>query len=104
MKPGKILIVGSSLTALFMLAMNAATRAEDCQPNSGGCKIVVMTPQEVQSLEGPGLIFDSAVWANRANLQGIVDAWKQKIASSPDGAVKPVPEAKKQDRLPEGKK
>jgi hypothetical protein len=103
MTHGKLLLTGATIALIAALAIQAA-RAEDCPPNSGGCKVVVMTPQEVQSLEGPGLIFDSAIWANRANLQGAIDAWKQKIASSPDGIVKPAPEAKKQDRLPEGEK
>jgi hypothetical protein len=105
MKQGKILLVAAALTALFCLAMNAAAYADDCPAGGGTCKIVTITQSEMQSLTGPGMIFDSAAWANRANLQGVVDAWKAKIAASPDGTVKPAPEAaKKQDKLPEGKK
>lgn len=90
MKQGKILIAAAALTAIFMLAMNAAAYAQDCPAGAPSCKVVLISPQELQSLEGPGMIFDSAAWANRANLQGVVDAWKQKIANSPDGKV-PAP-------------
>jgi hypothetical protein len=93
MKQGKILLTAAFLTAVFCLAMNALAYAEDCPPGVSSCKIVVMSPQEIQSLEGAGLIFDSAEWANRANLAAAIAAWKQKIASSPDGKV-PAPPIK----------
>lgn len=85
--------VAIGLTGLFFLAMNALARAEDCPAGAPSCKVVIMTPQEIQSLEGAGLIFDSAEWANRANLAAAISAWKQKIASSPDGKV-PAPPIK----------
>lgn len=96
MKQGKILLVAAALTAVFCLAMNALAYAEDCPPGVTSCKVVIMTDQEIQSLIGPGLIMDSAEWANRANLSAAVAAWKQKIASSPSGTVKapPAPEKK----------
>ena len=105
MKQGKILLVAAALTALFCLAMNAASYADDgvhsrdavCPAGAASCKVVIITPQEMQSLEGPGMIFDSAAWANRANLQGVVDAWKQKIANSPNGVTAPAP-APKEDK------
>ena len=100
MKQGKILLVAAALTALFCLAMNAASYASDtptCPAGAASCKVVIITPQEMQSLEGPGMIFDSAAWANRANLQGVVDAWKQKIANSPNGVTAPAP-APKEDK------
>ena len=111
MKQGKILLVSAALTALFVLAMNAASRAEDvpieCPKGAPSCKIVIMTPQEIQTLEGAGLIFDSAVWANRANLSQAIDQWKAKIAGSANGHVtvdvNANPAAKKQDKLPGGK-
>jgi O-glycosyl hydrolase len=93
MNSGKIWLVAAALTFTFMLVMNAL--AEDCPAGAKSCKVVTMTDQEIQSLEGPGAVFDSAAWANRANLQAVVDAWKQKIAASPAGVVKtPEPEKK----------
>lgn len=84
----KFLLGGATVVLALMLALHAAS-AEDCPPGGGACKVVVITQSELQSLTGPGMVFDSAAWANRANLQGVVDAWKQKIATSPDGVVKP---------------
>lgn len=88
--------IAVGLTGLFFLAMNALAYAEGmgeipCPVPATSCKIVVMTDQEMQTLTGPGLIFDSATWANRANLSDAIAAWKQKIANSPNGVVaKPV--------------
>lgn len=79
--------IAIGLTGLFFLAMNALAYAEDCPPPATSCKIVVMTDQEIQSLTGPGLIFDSATWANRANLSDAITAWRQKIANSPNGVA-----------------
>ena len=95
--------VAIGLTGLFFLAMNAMAYAQNCPPGVPSCKIVSMSPDEVQSLTGPGLIFDSAEWANRANLSAAVAAWKQKIASSPAGTVAKPPEPPK-DAPPAAKK
>jgi len=98
--------VAIGLTVLFFLAMNALAYADGlgeipCPVPSTSCKIVVMTDQEIQSLTGPGLIFDSAVWANRANLSDAINAWKQKIANAPSGVVaKPAPSADKPKETP----
>lgn len=80
--------VAIGLTGLFFLTMNVLAYAEDCPPGATSCKVVVMTDQEIQSLTGPGLVFDSAEWANRANLSQAINAWKQKIANAPAGTVK----------------
>lgn len=107
MKQGKILFVAAALTAAFMPVMNGVSRADnipvECPAGAASCKVVVMTADEINTLTGAGLIFDSAEWANRANLSAAIAAWRQKITSAPNGNVKP-PEPKKQDRLPEGKK
>lgn len=106
MNQGKTLLIGAALTAIFALAMNVASRAEGmgeipCPVPATSCKVVVMTDQEIQTLIGPGLIMDSAQWANRANLSDAIAAWKQKIANAPSGVVhkpdapKDVPPAKK---------
>ena len=92
MRHGKILFVAATLTFLFAMVMNAL--AEDCPPGAPSCKVVIMTPQEEQTLIAPNGIFDNAEWANRSGLAGIVAAWKQKLATSPAGTVKkpePVP-------------
>ena len=101
--------VAIGLTGLFFLAMNAASRAEGmgeipCPSNAASCKIVVMTDQEIKTLEGPGLIFDSATWANRANLSDAINAWKQKIANAPVGVVAKPADANANKQPPAAKK
>ena len=100
MKQGKILLVAAAMTAAFMLVMNGVSRADsvpiECPAGAASCKVVVMTADEINTLTGAGLIFDSALWANRANLSAALDAWRNKIASAPNGNVKPA-EAKKQE-------
>ena len=85
---GKILLVATALTAVFMLAMQAASRAEDCPAGVKACKIVVMTPEEENTLVGPEMIFDHATWAARAKFESLVNAWKEKLKQSPAGTVK----------------
>ena len=100
MKQGKILLVAAALTALFCLAMNAASYASDatvCPAGAPSCKVVIITPQELPSLTGPGMIFDAAEFANRFQLSGLVAAWKLKLANSPDGVVMPAPAPKKDE-------
>jgi len=92
------------MTAAFMLVMNGVSRADnvaiECPAGAPSCKLVIMTPDEINTLAGAGLIFDSAEWANRANLSAAIAAWRQKINSAPNGNVK-KDEPKKQDRLPQ---
>lgn len=97
----KFLLGGATVVLALMLALHAASaddgvhsRDNVCPAGGGACKIVVITESELKSLTGPGMVFDSATWANRANLQPVVDAWKQKIADSPNGIVMPAPEKK----------
>ena len=88
------MFVAAVLTATFMLVLSAASRAQeapvDCPKGQGACRVVTMTEQEIQSLAGPGAIFESAVWANRAALTAVIEAWKQKIAGSPPGRLVPI--------------
>ena len=104
MKQDKILLVAAALTAAFMLVVNGVSRADnvaiECPAGAPSCKVVIMTPDEINTLTGAGLIFDSSEWANRANLSAAIAAWRNKIASAPNGNVK-KDEPKKQDRLPE---
>ena len=104
MKQGKILLVAAAMTAAFMLVMNGVSRADniaiECPPGAPSCKVVVMTADEINTLTGAGLIFDSAEWANRANLSAAIVAWRNKINTAPNGNVK-KDEPKKQDRLPQ---
>lgn len=98
------MFVAAVLTAAFMLVLSAASRAQeapgDCPKGQGPCRIVTMTEQEIQSLTGNGLIFESAVWANRANLTAVVEAWKQKIANSPQGRVVAIEPPKETPKEP----
>ena len=96
MKQGKILLVAAIGAFAIVMVMSALARAEDkkvpieCPPGAKSCKIVIMSDQEIQTLVGAGLIFDSAEWANKMGLGAVIAAWKNKIASAPDGHVSPV--------------
>ena len=87
MKQGKILLVAAIGAFVIVMVMSALARAEDCPPGVASCKVVVITPQELQTLEGPNAIFDAAEFANKMGLSGLIAQWKQKIAASPDGKV-----------------
>jgi hypothetical protein len=67
-----------------------------CPDGAPSCIVVTMTPDEVRSLTQPGGIFDQAVWANRSGMDGLVQAWKQKLATSLQGMV-PKKDDKKEE-------
>ena len=90
MKQGKILLVAAIGAFVIVMVMSALARAEDCPPGVASCKVVVITPQELQTLEGPNAIFDAAEFANKMGLSAVIAAWKQKISTAPNGTVKPL--------------
>ena len=95
MKQGKILLVAAIGAFVIVMVMSALARAEDkvpieCPPGAKSCKVVVMTDQEIATLEGQNAIFDAAEFANKMGLGAVIAAWKNKIASAPDGHVSPV--------------
>ena len=103
----KIIAVAAALTAIFMLAMNAASRAEEvnCPPGIRACKIITLAPDEINSLTGPGGIFDAAEFANRMQLTGPIQYWRNKLAAAPEVKGKPpVEPPKKIEPKPEAKK
>lgn len=80
---------------LLILALGVAAGAAfgqpvpvECPPQAASCKIVVITPEEENTLTAPNMLFDAAVYANRMNFSHLVEAWKQKLATSPPGTVK----------------
>jgi hypothetical protein len=79
-----IAIIGISIG--FSLVSYAL--AEDCPKGASSCKVVVMTPEEIATLIQPGGVFDQSTWANRSGMTSIVEAWKKKIETSPNGTVK----------------
>lgn len=82
--------------AAIMLAPIAVAAQENkvpC-PNQMPCKVIVVTEDEEKTLTGQGMIFDAAEWANKMNFSSLVAAWKQKIATSPQGEVKKIEEKK----------
>ena len=87
MKQGKILLVAAIGAFVIVMVMSALARAEDCPPGVASCKVVVITPQELQTLEGSNAIFDAAEFANKMGLGNLIAQWKAKIAASPDGKV-----------------
>lgn len=74
---------------IALLALGAATlaSAQECPPGVPTCKIVVISPQEEQTLTAPNGILAVAEWGNRAGLADIVSAWRQKLATAPAGTV-----------------
>ncbi len=68
--------------------LSLVAHAEDCPAGVRTCKVLTVTPEEVQALVAPGGVFDQAVWANRSGMTGLVDAWKRKIETAPAGTVK----------------
>ena len=90
MRQGKILLVAAIGAFAIVLVMSALARAEDCPKGQGACKVVTVTQAELQTLTGPNAIFDAAAFANKMGLGSVIEAWKQKIASSPDGRVIPA--------------
>ena len=87
MRQGKILLVAAIGAFAIVLVMSALARAEDCPAGVASCKVVVISPQELQTLEGPNAIFDAAEFANKMGLSALIAQWKAKIAASPDGKV-----------------
>ncbi len=76
------------MSFLFGYAVASPAKAEDCPKGAQSCKIVVMTPEEIQTLTAPGNVFDQAQWANRSGMTALVEQWKKKIETSPNGTVK----------------
>lgn len=77
------LLAGAAIVFLFAMTMNAMS--QDCPPGATSCKVVTITPDEGKVLD---IIFDTAVWANRAQLTDAVTSWRQKINQSANGEVK----------------
>ena len=73
------------ITAILILLFGNV-RADEitCPPGFPSCKILVITPQEEQTLTGPNAIFDMARWASRP-LGDWIDGWKAKLALAPAG-------------------
>lgn len=97
------------LTMLFVLCVVAfSAQAQDkpetyhCPPGYKSCKVIFLSPEEEQSLTGANAILDHALWANRAGLSPVIEAWRRKLAEAPAGVVDaPKPEMKNK---PEPKK
>ena len=83
------------VATLFFLGV-VLVRADEitCPPNVQSCKIVVVTPQEEQTLLAPNGIFDMALWASRP-LGDWINGWKDKLRTAPAGKlyVSPKPAA-----------
>lgn len=73
------------------LLVSTAAFAVDCPPGAKSCRVVVITPEEAETLTGQNGIFPIAVWANRAGMTDLTEAWKKKISESPAGEVKADP-------------
>jgi len=80
--------------AVLLMGVASAQAQTECPHGAASCKIVIITPEEEGMLAGPEGIFDHAVWANRVKFGGLIDAWRQKLAASPQGQVKPAQEKK----------
>jgi len=96
---GAAIIVADAQQAVVLPPPASGT----CPQGVKECKIVSMTPEEVQSLIAPQGIFSQAEWASRSSMGPLVEAWKQKIQQAPAGKMYEEPEKKKEDKLPAGK-
>ena len=83
-------LIGLSVLSLLWITPSVAQALGECPDGAPSCVVVTMTPEEVRSLVGPGLIFDQAEWANRSGMNGLVQQWKQKLTAAPQGTVKKV--------------
>lgn len=72
--------------AVFFLTAASSAFAESC-PNNQPCKVITLTPQEEQTLTGPGGIFAQAEWASRSTMSDLVAAWKEKLKQAKPGTV-----------------
>jgi hypothetical protein len=92
-----VMVTGFALAmANYPSITHAQTPSYPCPTGAVSCKIVVMTPDEEKTLTQAGGIFDQASWANRSGMDGLITAWKQKLATAPAGTVA-KPEEKKPD-------
>ena len=91
----KILAIAFFLTFAFIMFLNGVSRAAEvgCPPGVTSCKIISVTNDEERALTGPGAIFDLAEFANRMNLTGPVQYWKNKLAAAPEVKVEAKPKA-----------
>ena len=91
------MIVLAALILVSILAAYARPAAAQevsypCPAGAKSCKIVVMVPDEENTLIGADMIFDHAVWANRVKFDSLVAAWREKLRQAPQGKVVPKPE------------
>lgn len=77
---------------LIIAALDKAF-SEDCPPGAKACKVLTLTPEEETSLIGINMMLDSAVFANRIQMEGVAKYWRDKVQNAHQGVVK-EPETK----------
>lgn len=66
--------------------------AADCPAGLPSCKVLILSPDEEKFLTAPNGILDTAAQARSLDLGKVVAFFYQKIATAPQGEVKPVKE------------
>lgn len=88
---------GLALVALILLAFGRSAKSQPadlgtCPPGAKSCKILTITPEEEQTLAGPDMVWDQALWA-RQQFGPLLKAWRDKFQNAPQGKpyVEPTP-------------
>lgn len=76
----------------FVLAINVAP-AEECPANAKSCKVLVITPDEEETLKA--MIMQTGIEGSFSQIAKIVNAWLDKIQKAPAGEMpKATPDKK----------
>lgn len=95
-----LLLLMLMLVAVLIAAMLFASRPARSQtpdptlcPAATPCKVITMTQQEMDTLVGPSMVFDVALWGNRAGFSVLIEQWREKLKNAPLGKMPDAPKA-----------
>lgn len=95
--PEKVALAFIAVGIVLIGACSLSIADDTCPPGVPACKILVVTPQEEQTLTAPNGILDMAVWASRP-LGDFANQWRDKLKNAPAGKpyASPSPEKPKE--------
>lgn len=84
-----IFVVGTLLLYGFFRLDQARAETIDiqCPAAAKSCKVLILTPQEVNALVGDKMILQTAAQARSLDLGQVVNYFLTKLAAAPDGKV-----------------
>ena len=99
---GAALLIAVLVISLFghQPARSQPVDPAQCPQGARSCKVVILTPEEENTLTAPNGIFDTAVWANRAAFTDMTRAWREKLSAAPAGKVEAAKPEAKPDSMP----